>query len=100
MEFTTTWQDPKQYITGSTSFGTYQSQNKYKEDAIKVARFTARKLGYPIVNIEFISIYPSNQGLKHGYNNIKSRRKVKFISIYPSNQGLKREQLMRTIRLH
>lgn len=52
MEYTTTWQDPKQYITGSTSFGTYQSQDKYKEDAIKVARFTARKLGYPIVNIE------------------------------------------------
>ena len=40
---------------------------------------------------EFISIYPSNQGLKQSLLLTKDEILNLFISIYPSNQGLKHQ---------
>lgn len=52
MDYTITWTDPTSYTTGSTAFGTYESQQKFKTDAVKVAKYTARKLGFPAINIQ------------------------------------------------
>lgn len=48
------------YVTGSgprpTPFGFYDTDSQFKTDADKVADFCARRLGYPIVNVELQDI--------------------------------------------
>ena len=42
-------------ISGSTPFGFYDNDAQYQADGPKVARFCARRLGYPLVDIELQS---------------------------------------------
>ena len=42
-------------ISGSTPFGFYDNDTVYQADGPKVANFCARKLGYPIMEVELQS---------------------------------------------
>lgn len=48
------WDDKPGPVSGSTCWGFYDNDEKFKEEAPKFARWAARRLGYPIVNIEMI----------------------------------------------
>jgi hypothetical protein len=42
------------FYPGQTPFGTYDSENEFQSDAPKVALWCARRLGYPIQNVELV----------------------------------------------
>jgi|TARA_B110000908_G_scaffold115493_1_gene135423 hypothetical protein len=46
------WSGTSTFTTGSTPFGFYDSDADFQTDADKVALFCARRLGYPIVDVE------------------------------------------------
>ena len=43
-------------ISGSTPFGFYDNDNTFISDGPKVANYCARKLGYPIMDVELQDI--------------------------------------------
>lgn len=49
------WDDLPGPISGSTSFGIYDNDTQFQIEGPSVAKFIARKLGYPINNIELTS---------------------------------------------
>ncbi len=51
------WTGTSKFVSGSgdTAFGFYDAQADFKVDADKVANFCARRLGYPLVDIELQS---------------------------------------------
>ena len=51
------WPGSGSFVSGSgmTPFGFYDADTDFKSDAPKIANFCARKLGYPLVNIELQS---------------------------------------------
>lgn len=46
------WQGSSSFATGSTPFGFYDADNAFQSDADNVADWCARRLGYPLVDIE------------------------------------------------
>ena len=51
------WTGSADFTSGSsTPFGTYDSDNLFKSDAPKVASWCAKRLGYPIIDIEIIDV--------------------------------------------
>jgi len=44
------------FVAGQTPFGIYDSDNEFQSEAPKVALWCARRLGYPIQNIELIDV--------------------------------------------
>tara|TARA_Y100000385_G_C13030138_1_gene610363 strand:- start:59 stop:1207 length:1149 start_codon:yes stop_codon:yes gene_type:complete len=46
------WPGSSSFASGSTPFGFYDSDLEFQQDADKVANFCARRLGYPIVDVE------------------------------------------------
>jgi hypothetical protein len=46
------WPGSSSFTTGSTPFGFYDSDTQFQTDADKVADWCARRLGYPITDIE------------------------------------------------
>ena len=50
------WPGSSSFYTGSTPFGFYDSDSSFQSDANKVAVFCARKLGYPIMEVELQDI--------------------------------------------
>ena len=42
------------FATGSTPFGTYDSDSSFQSDAPKVANWCAKRLGYPVQNVELV----------------------------------------------
>ena len=42
------------FFTGQTPFGTYDNEYQFQDDAPKVAIWCARRLGYPIQNVELV----------------------------------------------
>ena len=42
------------FATGSTPFGTYDSESSFQTDAPKVANWCAKRLGYPVQNVELV----------------------------------------------
>ena len=53
MSVNTYWSGPGTFVTGSsTPFGLYDSDSEFRLDAPKTSTWVARRLGYPIVNIE------------------------------------------------
>lgn len=44
------------FVAGQTPFGIYDSDNEFQTEAPKVALWCARRLGYPIQNIELIDV--------------------------------------------
>ena len=47
------WNNNSSFTTGSTPFGFYDNDSQFQTDADKVAVFCARRLGYPIVDVEY-----------------------------------------------
>ena len=43
-------------ISGSTPFGIYDSDSQFQTDGPKVASWCAKRLGYPIVDVELIDL--------------------------------------------
>jgi hypothetical protein len=50
------WPGSSSFATGSTPFGFYDTEVQFQSDADKVANFCARRLGFPIVDIELQDI--------------------------------------------
>jgi len=50
------WQGSGSFFPGDTPFGLYDSDSIFQTDAEKVAEFAAKKLGYPITDIELQDI--------------------------------------------
>ena len=50
------WNGTSSFTTGSTPFGFYDNDTQFQTDANKVAIFCARRLGYPIVEVELQDI--------------------------------------------
>jgi hypothetical protein len=48
------WPDSASFSYGNTPFGIYENDSGFAEDAPKVARWCAVRLGYPIQNVELI----------------------------------------------
>ena len=46
------WPGSSSFTTGSTPFGFYDNDTQFQTDADKVANFCARRMGYPIIDIE------------------------------------------------
>ena len=46
------WPGSSSFSSGSTPFGFYDSDLEFQQDSDKVANFCARRLGYPIVDVE------------------------------------------------
>tara|TARA_B100000963_G_C22605395_1_gene662247 strand:+ start:169 stop:1353 length:1185 start_codon:yes stop_codon:yes gene_type:complete len=49
------WPGSSSFSTGSTPFGFYDNQHDFQIDADKVADFCARRLGYPLADVELQS---------------------------------------------
>lgn len=52
MENPIVWPGSSSFSPGKTPFGFYDSDSQFQTDADKVANFCARRLGYPLVDIE------------------------------------------------
>ena len=50
-----TWAGSSTFASGHTPFGFYDSDTSFQEDADKVAKFCARRLGYPLMDVELQS---------------------------------------------
>ena len=50
-----TWAGSSTFASGQTPFGFYDSDTSFQEDADKVAKFCARRLGYPLMDVELQS---------------------------------------------
>ena len=49
------YQDPSDVnqVTGSTPFGIYDTDAAFQNESVKLCKFVARKLGYPVMQLEF-----------------------------------------------
>ena len=50
-----TWDGTSNFNVGDTPFGFYDSDSEFQTDADKVASFCARRLGYPLMDVELTS---------------------------------------------
>jgi len=88
------WPGSSSFTTGSTPFGFYDSDLQFQVDADKVANFCARRLGYPIVDIELqdINFYTSFEEAITTYGNqvyaYKIRQDYLNIEGAPTNTNL------------
>jgi hypothetical protein len=55
METTPIWQGSSSFFPGNTPFGFYDYDVIFQQDADKVAKFCATRLGYPLVDVELQS---------------------------------------------
>tara|TARA_R110000822_G_scaffold46909_3_gene124745 strand:+ start:452 stop:1654 length:1203 start_codon:yes stop_codon:yes gene_type:complete len=49
------WDGAATFTAGMTPFGFYDSDTEFQRDAIKVAQYCSRKLGYPMMDVELTS---------------------------------------------
>ena len=51
--------DPTAYLNGQTPFTLYDDDNTFKTDAVNVTKWVAKRLGHPVMQLEFnsVSIY-------------------------------------------
>ena len=56
-KFSYIYEDPTStlQITGSTPFGIYDSDSEFQNDSLNVAKYVSRKLGHPVMQLEFNS---------------------------------------------
>ena len=47
--------DPSSYTAGLTPFGIYDTDISYKSESINVCKYVARRLGHPVMQLEFSS---------------------------------------------
>ena len=50
------WPGSGSFFPGKTPFGFYDNDYQFQQDADKVAKFCAQRLGYPIENVELQDI--------------------------------------------
>ena len=48
------WEDDPSAVSGTTSFGFYDDDAQFQRDAPKFAKWAARRLGYPVVEVELV----------------------------------------------
>lgn len=48
------WPGSSSFVPGDTPFGFYDNDTSFQTDAVKVAKYIAIKLGYPIMDVELI----------------------------------------------
>jgi hypothetical protein len=67
----TIWPGSSSFETGSTPFGFYDTDTEFQVDADKVSNFCARRLGYPLVDVELqdISFYAAFEEAITTYGN-------------------------------
>jgi len=65
------WPGSSTFNIGDTPFGFYDHDQQFREDADKVANFCARRLGYPLVDVELqdISFYAAFEEAVTTYGN-------------------------------
>ena len=54
-KFSFLYEDPSSYTTGQTPHGIYDSDTDYQSDSLTVCKYVARKLGHPVMQLEFNS---------------------------------------------
>ena len=54
-KFQYTYEDPSSYTAGSTPHGLYDGDTDFKSDVINVTQWCARRLGHPVMQLEFNS---------------------------------------------
>lgn len=85
------WPGSSSFYTGSTPFGFYDSDPQFQSDADKVAVFCARKLGYPIMEVELqdINFYSCFEEAVTTYGNEVYLMKIRdnYLSLEGSNTG-------------
>ena len=47
--------EPSSYTIGQTPHGIYDSDTEYQSDSLTVCKYVARKLGHPVMQLEFNS---------------------------------------------
>ena len=65
------WPGSSSFTSGETPFGFYDNDSEFQTDADKVANFCARRLGYPLVDVELqdISFYAAFEEAVTTYGN-------------------------------
>ena len=85
MANTPIWPGSSSFFPGDTPFGFYDYDAQFQEDASKVAVFCARRLGYPLTEVELqdISFFTAFEEAVTTYGNevyaYKAKRKLPFI---------------------
>jgi len=54
-KFSFLYEDPSTYTTGQTPHGIYDSDTEFQTDSLTVCKYVARKLGHPVMQLEFNS---------------------------------------------
>ena len=49
------YEDPSTYTTGQTPHGIYDTDSEFQSDSLTVCKYVARKLGHPVMQLEFNS---------------------------------------------
>ena len=49
------YQDPTTFVQGETPHGIYDADTEFKSDALTVCKYVSRKLGHPVMQLEFNS---------------------------------------------
>ena len=49
------YEDPSAYTTGQTPHGIYDTDSEFQSDSLTVCKYVARKLGHPVMQLEFNS---------------------------------------------
>jgi len=54
-KFNFIYEDPSAYTTGQTPHGIYDTDSEFQSDSLTVCKYVARKLGHPVMQLEFNS---------------------------------------------
>ena len=54
-KFNFIYEDPSTYTTGQTPHGIYDNDSSFQADSLTVCKYVARKLGHPVMQLEFNS---------------------------------------------
>ena len=73
-----TWPGSSSFFPGDTPFGFYDNDQQFSDDADKESIFCARRLGYPLVEVELqnLSFYAAFEEAVTTYGNEVSGYKV------------------------
>lgn len=73
------WNEPLGAVSGSTSFGFYDNETSFQADGIKVAKWCARQLGYPTVDLEINSgsVYDAFESSISRYSSFVNQFRIK-----------------------
>ena len=78
------WTDNPRPVSGLTPFGFYDNDPLFIQDAPRVAKYVARKLGYPEMDVELIdeSIYACFEEAINEYSTLVNQYKIKENLLY------------------